>query len=273
MSYDAKKVTYQEVTVLGKPALFTECRLDRSTVPEGVYRYEMRHADEDWSEPVTLSRSIVVNYYGSVLTREPFQLPVEGWITLESDSLAFQDGGCRTLAGFQQKYPASEKDVIDFYSVKDPALHELYFSRSEEQDKAVGCVGHLRGDFGSGKQFYTTWWPHQADRFNTPEFKTDIDRTVNWLREQPEAPLRDFDTMKRCCNRYERTCTIKQAMFPSYGFMVKTKQYVYMLRCTPIKGDYQFYIYCYQRKPFEKAQKEQQKNDRLAVKKRAEPER
>lgn len=46
-----------------------------------------------------------------------------------------------------------------------------------------------------------------------------------------------------------------------------------MLRCTPIKGDYNFYIYCYQRKPFEKAQKEQQKNDRLAVKKRAEPER
>ena len=49
--------------------------------------------------------------------------------------------------------------------------------------------------------------------------------------------------------------------------------YVYMLRCTPVKGDYQFYIYCYQRKPFEKAQKEQQKNDRLAAKKRAEPER
>ena len=53
MSYDAKKLTYQEVTILGKPALFTECRLDRTTVPEGVYRYELRHADEDWGEPVT----------------------------------------------------------------------------------------------------------------------------------------------------------------------------------------------------------------------------
>ena len=46
-----------------------------------------------------------------------------------------------------------------------------------------------------------------------------------------------------------------------------------MLRCTPVKSDYQFYIYCYQRKPFEKAQKEQQKSDRLQVKKRTEPER
>ena len=45
MSYDAEKLTYQEVTILGKPALFTECRIDRTTVPEGVYRYEMRHAE------------------------------------------------------------------------------------------------------------------------------------------------------------------------------------------------------------------------------------
>lgn len=103
MSYDAKKVTYQEVTILDRPALFTECRLDKSTVPEGLYRYELRHGDEDWGDLVTLSRSIMVSYYGTVITREPFQLPVEGRIPLESDSLSFQDGGCRTLAEFQRK--------------------------------------------------------------------------------------------------------------------------------------------------------------------------
>ena len=195
--YDASKQNYQEVTIFDRPALFTECRIDRTTVPEGVYRYELRHGDEDWGEPIELSRSLMVNFYGTVLTREPFQLPIDGWIPLESGSLSFQDGGCRTLAEFQEKYPASEKDVIDFYSVNEPALHALYFSRSEEQDKSAGCVGHLRGDFGSGKQFYTTWWPHQQDALNTPEFKADIDRTVNWLREQPDSPLRDFDSMDR----------------------------------------------------------------------------
>ena len=139
MNYDAQKVTYQEVTIFDRPALFTECRVDRATVPEGVYRYELRHGDEDWGEPVSLSRSIVVNYYGTILTREPFQLPVEGWIPLEPDSLSFRDDGCHTLSTFQEKYPASEKDVIDFYSVNDPSLHDLYFSRSEEQDKTVAC--------------------------------------------------------------------------------------------------------------------------------------
>lgn len=44
MSYDAKKAAYQEVTILGRPALFAECRIDNSTVPKGLYRYELRHA-------------------------------------------------------------------------------------------------------------------------------------------------------------------------------------------------------------------------------------
>ena len=74
MSYDAKKAAYQEVTILGRPALFAECRIDNSTVPKGLYRYELRHGDENWGDPVSLSRNIIVNYYGAVLTREPFQL-------------------------------------------------------------------------------------------------------------------------------------------------------------------------------------------------------
>ena len=80
MSYDAQKVTYQEVTIFDRPALFTECRIDRATVPEGVYRYELRHGDEDWGEPRELARGLMVNFYGTVLTREPFQLPIDGWI-------------------------------------------------------------------------------------------------------------------------------------------------------------------------------------------------
>ena len=273
MSHDAEKAVYQEATILGRPALFTECRIDRSTVPQGVYRYELRHGDEDWGESRELSRSLMVNFYGTVLVREPFQLPVEGWIPLESGSLSFQDGGCRTLAKFQRKYPASERDVIDFFVANDTSLHEFYFSHDEVQDRAVGCIGHLRGDFGSGTQFFTTWWPHQDDALNTPEFKADIDRTVNWLREQPDSPLRDLDAMRRCCDRYERLCAIKGAILPSCGFLVKTKRYVYMLRCTPAKGDYNFYIYCYQREPFEKARQERQKSDWLPAKKRTEPER
>ena len=34
----------------------------------------------------------------------------------------------------------------------------------------------------------------------------------------------------------------------AYGFDVDTKRYQYKLRCVPHKGDYNFYLYCYQRR-------------------------
>ena len=164
--HHASELIYEEVTILGQAALFSECRINRVTVPEGMYRYEVRHSDENWGKPVELARRIVVNFYGTVLTREPFQLPIEGWLSLKDGGIHFKDGGCHTLDEFQQKYPSSGKDVIDFFTVNERNLHGLYFSQSEEQDKATGCIGHLRGDFGNGRQFYTTWWPHQNDALN-----------------------------------------------------------------------------------------------------------
>ena len=270
---NAMTAAFEEVTVYGQPALFTSLRVDRSTVPDGLHLYELRHADEDWNDPCQLARGILVNHYGTVLTREPIQLPVSGALELNAGDFNFSDGDCRTVAAFQEKYPVSDKAVIDFFSVNDPTMHDLYFSQSEEQDRKNACIGHLRGDFGGGKQFFTTWWPHQNDALNTSEFKQDIDRTVNWLREQPDSPLRDFDTMKKCCDRYMPSCEIKGAMMPSCGFMVKTKQYVYMLRCTPVRGDYQLYCYCYERKEFEKVRQAPTKKPPAPKKKRSEPER
>ena len=218
--HDADRLTYDEVTIFGVPALFTDLRVDRSTVPDGVYRYEVRYSDEFGGEPVELARGIIVDFFGTVLTREPIQLPISGGLELNDGDLDFESG-CFSLAEFQQEYPVSKKQVIDFFIADDTALHDLCYSQTEEQDKVSGCIGHLRGDFGSGKQFFTTWWPHQNDVLNTPEFKADIDRTVHWLREQPDSPLRDFDTMKRCCTYYQRSCAIKDAILPSWRFWWK----------------------------------------------------
>lgn len=76
--HDADRLTYDEVTIFGVPALFTDLRVDRSTVPDGVYRYEVRYSDEDGGEPVELARGIMVDFFGTVLTREPIQLPISG---------------------------------------------------------------------------------------------------------------------------------------------------------------------------------------------------
>ena len=39
-------ITVTEIEVLGKPALFHDMRIDRNTVPKGLYLYEVRHVLE-----------------------------------------------------------------------------------------------------------------------------------------------------------------------------------------------------------------------------------
>ena len=48
MRRNANDIFYDEVVVLGTPALFTDWRVDRATIPAGMFLYEVRHADSDW---------------------------------------------------------------------------------------------------------------------------------------------------------------------------------------------------------------------------------
>ena len=105
MRKDASKIIYDEVSLLGNPALLTDWRVDRATLPDGFYLYELRHADEDWGDPCQLAKSILVNFYGSVLTLQPFQLPSHGYLDFDSIDLAYVEGdSCATLEEFLQKH-------------------------------------------------------------------------------------------------------------------------------------------------------------------------
>ena len=46
MTFNAMNEHYEEITVCGKPALFTSIRIKRDTVPDGLYAYDVRHDDE-----------------------------------------------------------------------------------------------------------------------------------------------------------------------------------------------------------------------------------
>ena len=43
MTFNAMTERYEEITVCGKPALFTSIRIKRDTVPDGLYAYDVRH--------------------------------------------------------------------------------------------------------------------------------------------------------------------------------------------------------------------------------------
>ena len=57
--YNAMEEIFTEIEVLGKPALFHDMRIDRNTVPKGLYLYEIRHDDKGWGNPVRIAKGIM----------------------------------------------------------------------------------------------------------------------------------------------------------------------------------------------------------------------
>ncbi len=65
---DAMEETFENVTVLGHPMLFTCLRVDRKTVPEGLFLYEVRHDDDQQGEPVQIANWVMVNHWGTLIS-------------------------------------------------------------------------------------------------------------------------------------------------------------------------------------------------------------
>ena len=127
----------------------------------------------------------------------------------------------------------------------------LFYSQVEEdRDWQSGTVGHVRMDFGhGGKKFWHTWWSHNQDQFNTPEFKETLQTVVDALRR--DGPLKDLSAMRSYCQQHGGAITKDGENF---GYIAETEHYQFCLRCTPVQGHYQGYLYCYDKRQQEMAQ-------------------
>ena len=94
---------YQEIELFEKPGLFSNGRIARDDLPEGVYCYDLRGSDDDPGDPVSVEEKVMVNHAASVLLTEPLELPETGYLMLtEEEGLNFT-GGFSTLAQFLQE--------------------------------------------------------------------------------------------------------------------------------------------------------------------------
>jgi hypothetical protein len=86
MRANAMEETYEEITVLNKPALFTGGRIDRQTVPVGLYAYDVRHDDDQQGIPCQIAKYIMVNHWGTILLTEPLKLPADGYLNIDAET-------------------------------------------------------------------------------------------------------------------------------------------------------------------------------------------
>ena len=77
------------VSVKGIECEFFDIRIDRKSVPEGKFFYEVRHADEDWGFPCQVKEGILVNFYGTLVSDVELPLDERGSLELEEDDFEY----------------------------------------------------------------------------------------------------------------------------------------------------------------------------------------
>lgn len=122
-----------------------------------------------------------------------------------------------------------------FYSDCEPALRNA-------------CVGHLRMNFGSGNEFYSSWFGSRDD-LNDSAFKAELNEVVNELRR--DGLLKNRREMQRFCDAHQSL-----NLDESCGFSVETDSHLFLLRCRPERGNYDCYCYCYNKRELLLAQEQ-----------------
>lgn len=94
---------YDSVTLFDKPALFTCLRVDRSTVPSGLFAYDIRHNDGGMAASV--EPRVSANHMGTIITSESLDFGKDGYITLNDDNCGLNfasNHNCTTITEYQK---------------------------------------------------------------------------------------------------------------------------------------------------------------------------
>ena len=115
MSVNARTEEFEHIEILDKFALFTNARIDHTTVPEGWYCYDFRGTGDDPGELRFIEESVVVNHSGSILMSEKLELPASGQLDAW-DEFGFLDECDMTLREFCEvhdlPYPAEDERLV-----------------------------------------------------------------------------------------------------------------------------------------------------------------
>lgn len=100
---------FETCTVLGEPAIFSDCRFNVGAMPEGLYMYQLRHSDDGVETYCELARYIICNMSGTVFTKNPIDLGKDGFIVLNETN--------NTIGAFDAKY-ISMNEFIDSFNYR-----------------------------------------------------------------------------------------------------------------------------------------------------------
>ena len=116
---NAMEETFEDVTVFGIPMLFACYRIDRDTVPRGLYMYEVRHDDDGRGDPVQIANWIVVNHWGTLISSEPLKLKPSpttnnAYLNINPNEDWNYEGVCSTISEYMKRHPLKKEKPLKY---------------------------------------------------------------------------------------------------------------------------------------------------------------
>ena len=82
MRKDYRTELFEKVSVCGILCEFSDIRIDRDTIPEGRYQYEVAGDDDSGGDPARVQSGVMVNFFGTLICNEPFPIGEDGVLWL-----------------------------------------------------------------------------------------------------------------------------------------------------------------------------------------------
>ena len=164
---------YQEIELFGKPALFSNGRIDRDKLPEGLYAYDLRGSDYDPGLPVTIQEHVVVNHAATVIAAAPIELPEQGFLYLGEDGLNFTGG---------------EQTVKEFWHAQCPEKAKLSRAAEEIQAESISFAvcAYYGIETGENSFGYLATWAKDREL-------TELRASLETINRTSSALITDID--------------------------------------------------------------------------------
>ena len=120
---------FEPVEVFGKLCLLSHQRIDDSSIPEGLFKYDLRHGD-DWGVPVEIDKSVICNYFGSLITNE--ELPVDmdkNVIQLKNDDSTFDFDYIEAQGLEDDEFEKIPCDIETYIAYNNPCGYDIPLDR------------------------------------------------------------------------------------------------------------------------------------------------
>ena len=79
---DYRTEHFQKVSVCGIRCEFSDMRIERCTVPDGKYQYEVAGDDDSGGDPARVRVGILVNFFGTLISDQPLPIGNDGVLWL-----------------------------------------------------------------------------------------------------------------------------------------------------------------------------------------------